>query len=147
LFPATLRGRQRKRPAEVAMIYRQQQMVDGAGVARPLQTIEILFGSDHDDRNVGAALDAVQLMDQPGCLALGDCGGEHDEAGTILTAERQRRVGIAEGLRDGPAAERIDKPFEDLQVGGAVIDDDDRLGRHRRTPRAAALLAILGKLD
>src|SRR4029077_19364586 len=87
---AIRRQRIARAEAEVAMIYREQQMVDGAGVARPLQTIEILFASDHDDRNVGAALDAVQLVDQPGCLALGDCGGEHDETGTVLTAERQR---------------------------------------------------------
>src|SRR6185437_6140366 len=53
---------------EVAMIDRQQQMIGCAGLSRPLQTIEILFGADHDDRHPGATVDAAQLMDKTRCL-------------------------------------------------------------------------------
>ena len=109
-------------------------MVGGTGLARPLETIEILLGADHDGRNLGAALGAVQLVDQARRLALCRCGGEHDKAGTIGLAERQCRIGIVERFSDGPAAERIGEAFEDFQVGGAVIDDDDQLRGHGRTP-------------
>ena len=115
------------------MINRQQQMVGGAGLARPLQTIEILFGAGHDDRHPDTPLDPAQLVYKAGGLALGRRGGEHNQAGAVGVAERQRGLGIVEGPRDGPAAERIGKPFENFQVGGAVIDDDDQLRRHGET--------------
>jgi len=84
-------------------------------------------------------------MDQCGGFALRRRGGEHEEPGRIGAAERQRGLGVAEPLGGGPAADRIGEPFEDLQLGGAVIDDDHRLRRHGRAPRIAALLAILDK--
>ena len=137
---------------KIAMIDRQQQVVGSAGLAGALQIIEILFGADHDDRHLGAPLDPVQLMNKAGGLALSGRGGEHDEAGAVLAAERQRGLGIVEGLRDGPAAERIGEPFKNFQVSGAVIDDDDQLRRHGETQgcgvacnfKQAALNAICG---
>src|SRR5258707_736893 len=90
------------------------------------------------------------LADQA-ARAYPDKGGElavDQHASPVLPGHAdQSGKGIVEGLRDGPAAERIGEPFENLQVGGAVIDDDDQLRRHRRTPRVAALLTILDVLQ
>ena len=130
---------------EVAVVDRQQQMIGGAGVARAFEAIEILFGADDHDRNLGTGFEPAQPMDQCGGFALRRRGGEHEEPGRIGAAERQRGLGVAEPLGRGPAADRIGEPFEDLQLGGAVIDDDHRLRRHGRSPRIAALLAILDK--
>ena len=61
-------------------------------------------------------------------------GREHEKIGALLAAERQRPIRLDEGLDGGAAAEGHGQSLENLQLGGAVIDDDDQLGRHGRTP-------------
>ena len=101
--------------------------------ARPLDATELLVGADHHHRNVGAARLMVQPADKTRGLAMLAHGGKHDEIGTLPAAKRQRHLGVDKGFRADPA-ERSGQSFEDFQMGRAVIDDDDQLGGHGRTP-------------
>src|SRR5438477_507589 len=60
---------------EVAVVDRQQQMVGGAGVARAFEAVEILFGADDHDRNLGTGFEPTQPMDHGGGFARSRRGG------------------------------------------------------------------------
>ena len=105
-------------------------MIAGAGLARPLDAVEFRFGPDDDHRDQGA----VGLLAQPGdeLRGLAPCtrGGEENKVGVVIGTKAEGGIRIGEAPGDGSTAERAGQPFQDLQIGDAVIDDDHQLRRH-----------------
>ena len=99
-------------------------MIAGAGLARPLDTIEIRLGPDDDHRKIGTARLLAQPADEVGGLALRARGGEQNKFGEILGTKAKSRVRVGEALGERSATERAGQTFQYLPIGDAVIDDD-----------------------
>jgi hypothetical protein len=97
-------------------------MIAGAGLARPLDTVEILLGPDDDHRNIGAARLVAQPRDEFGGLALRTRGGEKNKVGEILGTKAKGPIGIGETPGDRSTTERAGQAFQYLPIGDAVID-------------------------
>jgi hypothetical protein len=96
------------------VIDRAQQVIGRAGGERPGDTTAFLVGSDHDDRDTGAARLIIQQGDKARGIKLEHLAGHDDKLRTLLGARAQRRRGIGVDLDRGCLTKRRGQPGENF---------------------------------
>ena len=102
-------------------------MIACPGRARPLDRVEFVRRPDDDYRDDAAVRLRPQTDDKFRCLAVRGRGCGEDKVGVMRSAEPEGGLGFGKAAGDRLPAQRMGQPFEDLQIGDAVIDDDHQL--------------------
>ncbi|MGA3305827.1 MAG: hypothetical protein ABSC26_07460 [Stellaceae bacterium] len=115
--------------AEFVVIDRAQQVIGGAGLERLIAQVAVLIGGDDDHRHVDAGGNLADVTDEGGAVEFGHVEIGDDQIGRRCRESVERALRPVIG-RDLDAFERASEPFQNLQIGQAVVDDGDGLELH-----------------